>query len=1016
MKNEVFRQVLGCIGDENSVLRSTLASLISSFVKRGYVQLLPLIGQLLEVTKKGDMKTFAEGAAKCLSVLIEDNEKIIKSQFTKNEVSQLIDLLLPFANPTYVTTTSQAPIPTPVRIICDVLQMVRAFSTDSPITFMEGGKLEPYLKCLFACAGHSEAAVIEEVFKSFSALVSFPCVCTSPGAPLTHPLLPYLTPLLQFAISHLSSGNADVVAEAVDFVRTFVEVPWTEEGEKGNVLIKNEQVKQAIPILIPKLIELMQYSDVDLFEFQNSLSTDQSRVDDDKSIAPTIVADTTGAEAALQKKRDEEDLEDDAIAEQMASTATPRKNCGNAFELLSWYFPEEVVQAATGVIGRLLQMEGEEKWLERESAVFCTGLLGKYCSTDRAMASIVPTLVPWLESLAQDKHPLIRMICHWALGRYARWLCGPLDAEDVKNGYHEEEAEMEKAGRPIHRAADRQMLTKALGVFVNGMLDTFKVVQRSACTSIIYVVEEAHSRIRPYVVTLLQNVFVAFDKYQKRNVRTLCEVIDAIVNAAGALFRSAEVLSALMGQLLKKLYNLPQKDEILVPQILMSIANLVHNITGAALESYSVDIFKYCTGIIGMVLGEEKTEQTRYEAEQRARGKTVQQTWNLDFDGDNYEESEAVSATAAFNVLSSFIKTTPAEKLLNALFIQSPFAVALMAACRSRAPFLLRSALQTLMNLAVYVPVTLTTKLPDELFRTSECASLLGISAAPQSLLADLFPLVLLRMIPGHIVAAGQPPPTPALNFERVSDHALSHFSVSTAAVRCASEIIVGCMNASSLAPFLPQMLHALVPMMLYAAPIITSTPTSIAPIPLPHSAVPSREDEPATPDHPAFAYAAHCADCLCRVGASFPQPVAAALAAPGSLPTLSFLQQCPSLARSFLAAVEHRSLNLGKYTVTSAAVGLCEMIKASNYTPFAADLPLLLSALLSLNPVVPTMGSPYPPASDPIAAEAKTRLYEVLSKIAGVCRSQSAWTQTCAALSTEQQQLLTSYYNISSS
>ena len=102
------------------------------------------------------------------------------------------------------------------------------------------------------------------------------------------------------------------------------------------------------------------------------------------------------------------------------------------------------------------------------------------------------------------------------------------------------------------------------------VLDNNKRVQEAGCSAVATLEEDAGPKIVPYLGLVLQNLVLAFDKYQGRNIVILYDAIGTLANTAGASLQDRTYVDILMPPLLKHWMKLRYDDDELVPLLEVS--------------------------------------------------------------------------------------------------------------------------------------------------------------------------------------------------------------------------------------------------------------------------------------------------------------------------------------------------------------------------------------------------------------------------------------------------------------
>lgn len=285
-----------------------------------------------------------------------------------------------------------------------------------------------------------------------------------------------------------------------------------------------------------------------------------------------------GPEAAGGKHGTEDDIEDnDSDTEDVDGEWNIRKCSASALDTLSAAYPDEVLYM---LLPRLQErMANERAWEQREVGVLALGAISDGCLS--GIAPHLPKLFPYLMASINDSSRHVRLISCWTLSRYSRWL---LDSNDEANV---------------------QGMLKAL---LDRMMDKNKAVQRSACSALAVVEEQAGPAIAKYLAPILHAVSLAFDTYQKNNLTALYDCVCTLADAAGGDFARPEHVNVLMPRLITRWNACQDDDEGLIP--LLECLSFVFRALGTASQSFVLPVLTRCASILNRIHTEEASGKT----------------------------------------------------------------------------------------------------------------------------------------------------------------------------------------------------------------------------------------------------------------------------------------------------------------------------------------------------------------------------------------------------------------------
>ncbi|KAF7293401.1 Importin beta-2 subunit [Mycena indigotica] len=286
---------------------------------------------------------------------------------------------------------------------------------------------------------------------------------------------------------------------------------------------------------------------------------------------------------------DEEDyFDDEDFADEMSTEWNLRKCAATALDVLAVRFSGDLLNV---LLGPLKDKLWSNDWLQRESGILALGAMAEGCI--EAMEPHLPTLIPYLISMLSDSKPLIRSITCWTLGRYASWTTQPI-SEEHKNEY----------------------FVPTMEGLLRMVLDNNKRVQEVGCSAFATLEEEAGMELAPYLEPVLQNLVIAFNKYQHKNSNMLIlyNAVGTLADAVGRALQNPRYVDILMPPLTKRWSRLKDDDENLIP-LLECLASVTIAI-GTAFLPYAQPVFERCNNIIHNALLKYQAYQENPESEE----------------------------------------------------------------------------------------------------------------------------------------------------------------------------------------------------------------------------------------------------------------------------------------------------------------------------------------------------------------------------------------------------------------
>ncbi|KAF7293413.1 Importin beta-2 subunit [Mycena indigotica] len=388
-------------------------------------------------------------------------------------------------------------------------------------------------------------------------------------------LMPEMNNVAEYMLYSTKDKNENVALEACEFWLTFAE-----DADLA------DHLHPLLAKVAPVLLDCMVYGEDDLLWLEGD-AEDAAVPDKETDIKPRHYgggkshglerdADRNeppktciGAYGEETFDSDEEDyFDDEDFVDEMSTEWNLRKCAATTLDVLAVRFSGNLLNV---LLGPLKDKLWSNDWLQRESGILALGAMAEGCI--EAMEPHLPTLIPYLISTLSDSKPLIRSITCWTLGRYASWTTQPI-SEEHKNEY----------------------FVPTMEGLLRMVLDNNKRVQEVGCSAFATLEEEAGMELAPYLEPVLQNLVIAFNKYQYKNMLILYNAVGTLADAVGRALQNPCYVDILMPPLTKRWSRLKDDDENLIP-LLECLASVTIAI-GTAFLPYAQPVFERCNNII----------------------------------------------------------------------------------------------------------------------------------------------------------------------------------------------------------------------------------------------------------------------------------------------------------------------------------------------------------------------------------------------------------------------------------
>ncbi|KAI8060031.1 armadillo-type protein [Gongronella butleri] len=409
--------------------------------------------------------------------------------------------------------------------------------------------MNAYLRGLLALMADPDATMRQEVCSSLTMLLE-----TRPDK-----LAPVMDTILAYMLHCSADAHDAVVLRACDF--------WAQLVGKGDDAMR-ARVVPLIDTLLVALLPRLAYSEMDLFSLKGDDEDDAHRFYHQRNGSHRRTnSNHVDADDDHSPEDESDDDDDDDDDDELYSEWTVRQVCASTLELLAKAYPDRVCATTLAYIDSAAV---HANWLVRESSLLALGVLAEGAA--RVIQPTLPNYMPMVLNSLQDIKPLVRSVGCWVLGRYAYWAVEQVDA-----------------GQGAAFDAMVQQLVRM-------MMDANPRVQVHACVALTALEEAAGARVVPYLETLVPAMVMAFDCYPTKNLEALCDVLDALAEAAGHALNQEHYFAALMPPLTYKWNALADTDTQLFP--LFQCLSTVIAIFGSRFQDHVGPVYGRCVQII----------------------------------------------------------------------------------------------------------------------------------------------------------------------------------------------------------------------------------------------------------------------------------------------------------------------------------------------------------------------------------------------------------------------------------
>ncbi|KAK9333290.1 armadillo-type protein [Lipomyces starkeyi] len=504
-----------------TIIRNIAGSAISALVARGGFKKWPDVLPKLLAIAEYDNAMVQEGALSALSKLFEDSGyELDKDQEGQQILEFMIPRFLELAMSPSAKVRAQS-------IMCLNQFILRK----TPALLVH---IDVFLATLFRLAVDPDPNVRRNICTAFVMLLDA----------RADKLVPHLNGIVDYTLHCMGDDDEQVALEAGEFFFSL--------AEKQEL---KDQTLTFLPKIIPVLLRYMVYSEGDIERFESTNEDDADMEDKAEDIKPTYAKTRDAHHAGDQSEKrdlngiqvdDDDDFDDDGFDDEdddddfmmdMSPDWNLRKCSAAALDIFASNYRENILQYS---IPTLQQNIASPEWPVRESAILAFGAVAEGCVD--GLSSFLPEVIPSFVQALSDPMAPVRQIACWSLGRYSTWIC--FRSADV--GY-------EKEFIPV-----LQGLLKCC-------LDNNKKVQEAGCSGFANFTEQAGGLLIPYLVYILRNLTLCFQKYQSKNFTILYDALQTLVDKVGYAMKSKEYIDLLLPPLIERWQKLSDDDTNLFP-------------------------------------------------------------------------------------------------------------------------------------------------------------------------------------------------------------------------------------------------------------------------------------------------------------------------------------------------------------------------------------------------------------------------------------------------------------------
>lgn len=397
---------------------------------------------------------------------------------------------------------------------------------------------DEFMKMIYKCTNDPSTKVKRYVCQSLNHVTEL-----QPDA-----LVPVLESVIGFMLQYSQDEDPDLALEAADFWLIVCDQEALHVHIQPYMPRYNPHLIRIIPIILKSMI----YSDDDIFMLETIAEQHNAHVaDQDQDIKPRFHKNKTHelvGEKETEQKHDEDDESDldDFDDDEYEEEWNLRKCSAAALDNLSTVFGDDILNDLLPTVNQMLI---HSEWKTQEAGILAIGAIAQGCAT--GMQPHLPALLPHLLELLKHEKALIRSITCWTLGRYAFWIAAPPPP-------------ISETPEALHQHIQTYMLPMLQAV-LQLCLDSNKDVQKSGCSAMATLFEEAGDTLIPYLPPIIDTMAAAFGIYQKKNLLVLYDSFGTLAEGVGSALNQPQYIQKFMPPLINKWQSIPDDDYDLFP-------------------------------------------------------------------------------------------------------------------------------------------------------------------------------------------------------------------------------------------------------------------------------------------------------------------------------------------------------------------------------------------------------------------------------------------------------------------
>ncbi|ODV85828.1 hypothetical protein CANARDRAFT_27913 [[Candida] arabinofermentans NRRL YB-2248] len=388
-------------------------------------------------------------------------------------------------------------------------------------------------------------------------------------------LLANLEFVVYYCITSMKDENDELALEACEFLLGL-----------STSDISVELIRPMLSNIVSILLEKMVYSEMEVFMIENEDDQDNENVaDKEEDIKPQMAK---GKEAHKQSSKNagnsnnengkvdsdddySDDDDDDDDDSDLSFDWNLRKCSAATIDVLATNYPGDVLEVSLPIIKERI---AAAEWPVREASILALGAIAEGC-LEQASTQL-PSLIPFLVDRLKDSETRVRQIACWTLGRYSSWVC-----TEVLNG-----------------GSCANYFVPTFEAIMACALDTKKVVQESACSSLADFIDSSDaSLIEQFIEPLLQHFQMYFAKYQRKNLIILYDTVQTFAEKVGDKLKfKTDYIEMLLPPLIKKWELLSDDDKDLWP--LLECMSSVAAALGESFAPYAIPVYQRALRIL----------------------------------------------------------------------------------------------------------------------------------------------------------------------------------------------------------------------------------------------------------------------------------------------------------------------------------------------------------------------------------------------------------------------------------